>query len=75
MIEEKYLSDCSITFGANQIDAIRVGIAIIANALSITFKAKSRDVIEKINTKTMKIYWYIFTLFSPNKNFEQAEPY
>jgi hypothetical protein len=44
------------TLGANQIDAIKVGIAIIANALSMTFNAKSRDVIENIKTKAIKIY-------------------
>lgn len=45
-----------MTFGASQIDAINVGMAIIAKALSITFKARSSDVIEKMKTKTIKIY-------------------
>ena len=56
MSEAKYFSDCSITFGASQIEANNVGIAIIAKALSITFKARSSDVIEKMKTKTMKIH-------------------
>ena len=55
MSEAKYFSDCSITFGASQIEAINVGIAIIAKALSITFKARSSDVIEKMKTKIIKI--------------------
>ena len=35
MSEAKYFSDCSITFGASQIEAINVGMAIIAKAFAM----------------------------------------
>lgn len=37
-------------------EAINVGIAIMAKALSMTFKAKSKEVMEKINTKIINMY-------------------
>ena len=37
-------------------DAIKVGTAIMAKALSMTFNAKSKEVIEKINTKIINMY-------------------